>query len=163
MVVKPNGTTTMSASDWLSPAPPAAGPALEPAPPGLPVSVIDAMADLAKQSGVVAVDAGAYTARDAELDDLRAGADAVAAENAELQARVAIKFMEGTDEERAAAKALIDDLKHQVTSLRAQLDAAVSGHDMLLVTNGELKQQVAYWRRKFEGATKPAKASGAIA
>lgn len=88
--------------------------------------------------------------REPDADDQREAIRILTEENDRLNDRVAVAAMEGTDDERRAAAELIADLRKQVAVLTAEKAAMASTRDSLLVENGELKKQVAYWRRKAE-------------
>ena len=75
-------------------------------------------------------------------------------ENDRLMDRLAVAAMEATPEEKASAKALIDDLHAQVKSLTAQLDAVKSSRDGFMRENKELKSQVSRLQKKLDKLVK---------
>lgn len=85
-----------------------------------------------------------------ELNDARYAITELAEEVDELRDRVAVAAMEATDEEKLLAQTTIAELRGRVRTLEAELDAARSMRDSLLVENGEMKRQIAHWRRKAE-------------
>jgi uncharacterized small protein (DUF1192 family) len=74
-------------------------------------------------------------------------------ENDRLTARMAASFMEGTEEERAAASTLIAELQAEVKQLTIELDAVKASRDSAVSECNELKRQCAMYRNQL--ARKP--------
>lgn len=65
----------------------------------------------------------------------------------------AIEVMDATEEEKAAASTMIDDLTHELQALRAERNALSSQLNAYLTENGELKREVLRLRNKLDQAT----------
>lgn len=72
------------------------------------------------------------------------------AENELLKERVALAAMEGTEEEKAAAKELITELKESVRILEIELIAVKKSRDQYQAENAQLKKQVAMQQKKLK-------------
>jgi len=64
----------------------------------------------------------------------------------ELQDRLAVVSLGASDEERDAAKGLLDELRHENKQLKINLAAVTSSRDSLMRENSELKKQCASQR-----------------
>lgn len=91
-----------------------------------------------------------------EADNLRASVQALSERNDELEARVAVEAMDASEEEKTAAASLIADLKAQVKTLEAEVDALRSMRNSLLTENGALKNQCASLVKKMKKLEQPA-------
>lgn len=80
-----------------------------------------------------------------ELDSLR---DQVA----DLQDTVAAGFMSVSPEDREGAAQLLGDLRKQVANLEIEVKTLRARRDSLMLENGELKKQCAFWRKKADKA-----------
>lgn len=67
-----------------------------------------------------------------------------------LTDRLAVAAMDATEEERALAAQTIDDLRHQVRVLEAEIDAVKSSRDRLMNENAALKRQCESLVRKLK-------------
>lgn len=83
------------------------------------------------------------------LDELKERNSVLIDECERLEVRAAVNFMEGTEEERAAARILIEELQARVKSLEAELDAVKASRDSHMVEVNELKKQCATYRRQL--------------
>lgn len=81
---------------------------------------------------------------------LEAANSELSTENDDLRAKLAVAHMDATPEEREAAATLIAELRDTVAGLQRDLRAIKASRDGLLIENGELKKQVAYWRKRAE-------------
>lgn len=90
---------------------------------------------------------------DDKLAELSVAHTELAEENARLLAKLAIKNMEATPEEKQAASDTIESLRAQLKTAEAELHAVKISRDQFQAENAELKKQVAYWRKQ---ATKAA-------
>jgi hypothetical protein len=77
---------------------------------------------------------------------------ALVEDNDRLSERLALAAMDATDEERAAAQTLINDLKAQLRRLQAENAGLKAMRDALLVESAERLKQIAYWRRQADKA-----------
>lgn len=85
-----------------------------------------------------------------ELNEARFAITELSEENDELRDRLAVAAMDASDEEKHQAQITISELRGQVKTLEAELDAVKSMRDQYMVENGEMKKQIAFWRRKAE-------------
>jgi hypothetical protein len=58
--------------------------------------------------------------------------------------------MEGTEEEKQEAQAIIADLRETVKSLEAQVKGLTASRDAYQLKNGELLKQVNYWKKQAQ-------------
>ena len=72
------------------------------------------------------------------------------AENELLKERLALAAMEGTEEEKAAAKEMIGDLKERIRLLEIELIAVKKSRDQYQSENAQLKKQVAMQQKKIK-------------
>jgi hypothetical protein len=89
-----------------------------------------------------------------ELQEAAQAINELAAENDQLRDRVAVAAMSGTDEERAQAADTIAELREQVKTLEAELDATRTSRDGFQRQNAELMKQVRMLQKqnkKLEG------------
>ena len=82
------------------------------------------------------------TEPDDEYTELDAAHDTII----ELQDRLAVVSLGASDEERASAKSLLDELRHENAQLKINLAAVTSSRDSLMRENAELKKQCASQR-----------------
>ena len=89
-----------------------------------------------------------------ELQEAAQAINELSAENDQLRDRVAVSAMQGTDEERELAQQTIEDLRSQITTLEAELDATRTSRDGFQRQNAELMKQVRILQKqnkKLEG------------
>lgn len=89
-----------------------------------------------------------------ELQEAAQAINELSAENDQLRDRVAVAAMSGTDEERAQAADTIAELREQVKTLEAELDATRTSRDGFQRQNAELMKQVRMLQKqnkKLEG------------
>jgi len=97
--------------------------------------------------------------RPAEVQDVTAGdqlAEAqhaineLAQENEQLRDKLAVEAMDTSETAKTQAAETIKELRALVKSLEAELSAVKKSRNTLMTENGELKKQVASWRKKAE-------------
>jgi uncharacterized ParB-like nuclease family protein len=76
--------------------------------------------------------------------------DMLLAENEELKARVAVAGMDGTDEDKQAATALIDELREDLRVTKIELAAVKQSRDQYQSENSQLKKQVLSMQRQLK-------------
>lgn len=89
-----------------------------------------------------------------ELQEAAQAINELSAENDQLRDRVAVAAMQGTDEERAQAADTIAELREQIKTLEAELDATRTSRDGFQRQNAELMKQVRMLQKqnkKLEG------------
>ena len=74
----------------------------------------------------------------------------LAAENERLTDRLAVEAMDASEEEKTAAAEIIADLRHQVKTLTAELDAMRISRDSFQAENSELMKQVTRNQRELK-------------
>lgn len=94
--------------------------------------------------------------RDHELDEAALAISDLAAENERLTDRLAVEAMDASEEEKTAASETIADLRHQVKTLTAELDAMRISRDAFQSENSELMKQVQRHQREIKKLTKGA-------
>lgn len=80
----------------------------------------------------------------------------LAAENERLNDRLAVEAMDATEEEKTAAAELIADLRQQVKTLTAELEAVRISRNTFQAENSELMKQVQRQQRELKKLTKGA-------
>lgn len=89
---------------------------------------------------------------DDKLEEMATEFKAIADENEELRTRLAVKVMEGTEEEKQEAQAIITELRETVKSLEAQVKGLTASRDAFQSKNAELLKQVNYWKKQSQKA-----------
>jgi FtsZ-binding cell division protein ZapB len=85
-----------------------------------------------------------------ELAEAQHTVTELAQENEQLRDRLAVEAMDASEEEKTLAGETIKELRARVKTLEAELSAVKASRDSMMRTEGELKKQVAYWRKKAE-------------
>lgn len=85
-----------------------------------------------------------------ELEEAVSTINELAAENDQLRDRVAVAAMHGTDEERAMAAETIAELREQIKTLEAELDAVRTSRDSFQRQNAELMKQVRMQQKQIK-------------
>lgn len=85
-----------------------------------------------------------------ELEEAVSTINELAAENDQLRDRVAVAAMSGTDEERALAAETIAELREQIKTLEAELDAVRTSRDSFQRQNAELMKQVRLQQKQIK-------------
>lgn len=85
-----------------------------------------------------------------ELEEAVSTINELAAENDQLRDRVAVAAMHGTDEERAMAAETIAELREQIKTLEAELDAVRTSRDSFQRQNAELMKQVRLQQKQIK-------------
>ena len=85
-----------------------------------------------------------------ELQEAVSTINELAAENEHLRDRVAVAAMQGTDEERAMAAETIAELRKQIKTLEAELDAVRTSRDTFQRQNAELMKQVLLQQKQIK-------------
>lgn len=79
---------------------------------------------------------------DHSIDELYEALDALFAENEQLKQHIAVECLDMTEEGKLLADELINSLKREVATYKAELSAVKSQRDALMKENGRLKAQV---------------------
>lgn len=68
----------------------------------------------------------------------------------DLKSIIAAGFLNPTEEDRAVAQELVDDMRKEIKSLRATLSATESQRDLLMAENASIKRQCLMQARKLK-------------
>jgi flagellar biosynthesis chaperone FliJ len=91
-----------------------------------------------------------YDFKEDKLEEMATEFKAIADENEELRTKLAIKVMEGTEEEKQEAQAIITELRETIKSLEAQVKGLTASRDAYQSKNAELLKQVNYWKKQAQ-------------
>jgi len=91
-----------------------------------------------------------YDFKEDKLEELATEFKAIADENEELRTKLAIKVMEGTEEEKQEAQSIITELRETIKSLEAQVKGLTASRDAYQSKNAELLKQVNYWKKQAQ-------------
>ncbi len=72
----------------------------------------------------------------------------------ELKAQLAVKYLEGTEEQKAEAKTIIDGLRKEVKQLHIELEAITISRDTFQRTNSEMLRTLKSYERKLKQQNK---------
>ena len=87
---------------------------------------------------------------DDKLHELAVAHQELAEENAKLLDQLAVKNMEGSEEDKQAAADTIADLRAQVKTLEAELRAVKVSRDQLQQKNADMLKQLNYYKKKVD-------------
>lgn len=93
-----------------------------------------------------------YDEKEERLEEMATEFQAIAEENEELRAKLAVKVMEGTPEQKKEAQAIIEEQRATIKSLEAQLKGVTASRDAYQLKNAELIKQVNYWKKQAQKA-----------
>lgn len=123
---------------------------------GLPKAVAIAKLPQAEQAAAISKPAPkAQPAPEADNHELAEAALAInelASENEQLRDRLAVEAMDASEDEKTAAAQTIAELRHQVRTLEAELDATRASRDGYQRQNSELMKQVQIQQRQLKKA-----------
>jgi hypothetical protein len=85
-----------------------------------------------------------------KLEEMATEFKAIAEKNEELEAKLAVKLMEGTPEEKKRATEIIEEQRALIKSLEAQVKGLTSSRDAYQIKNAELIKQVNYWKKQAQ-------------
>jgi len=91
-----------------------------------------------------------YDEKEEKLEEMATEFQAIAQENEDLRAKLAVKVMEGTEEEKKEAQAIIEEQRATIKSLEAQLKGVVASRDAYQLKNAELIKQLNYWKKQVQ-------------
>lgn len=90
--------------------------------------------------------------KELKLEEMATEFKAVAEENEELKAKLAIGLMEGSAEDKKKAQQIIEEQAERIKSLEAQVKGLTASRDAYQLKNAELIKQVAYWKKQAQKA-----------
>jgi len=85
-----------------------------------------------------------------KLEEMATEFKAIAERNEELEAKLAVKLMEGTPEEKKKAQAIIEEQAERIKSLEAQVKGLTASRDSYQLKNAELLKQLNYWKKQAQ-------------
>jgi len=85
-----------------------------------------------------------------ELEEMANELNAIAERNEELEARLAVGLMDGTEEEKKKAQQIIEEQAERIKSLEAQVKGLTASRDAYQSKNAELIKQVNYWKKQAQ-------------
>jgi len=85
-----------------------------------------------------------------KLEEMATEFQAIAEKNEELEARLAVKLMDGTPEEKKKAQEIIEEQRALIKSLEAQVKGLTASRDSYQTKNAELIKQVNYWKKQAQ-------------
>jgi hypothetical protein len=85
-----------------------------------------------------------------KLEEMATEFKAIAERNEELEAKLAVKLMDGTPEEKKQAQAIIEEQAERIKSLEAQVKGLTASRDSYQLKNAELLKQVNYWKKQAQ-------------
>jgi hypothetical protein len=85
-----------------------------------------------------------------KLEEMATEFKAIAEKNEELEAKLAVKLMEGTPEEKKRANEIIEEQRALIKSLEAQVKGLTASRDAYQIKNAELIKQVNYWKKQAQ-------------
>jgi hypothetical protein len=100
------------------------------------------------ESDVPVEDDGYY--EEDKLEEMATEFKAIAEENEELKAKLAVGLMEGTDEDKKKASQIIEEQQALIKSLEAQVKGLTASRDSYQIKNSELIKQVNYWKKQAQ-------------
>jgi len=91
-----------------------------------------------------------YDFNEDKLEELATEFRAIAERNEELEARLAVGLMDGTEEEKKQAQQIIEEQAERIKSLEAQVKGLTASRDAYQSKNAELLKQVNYWKKQAQ-------------
>jgi ParB-like chromosome segregation protein Spo0J len=91
-----------------------------------------------------------YDEKEEKLEELATEFKAIAEENEDLKAKLAVGLMEGTPEEKKKAQEIIEEQAERIKALEAQVKGLTASRDSYQLKNGELIKQVNYWKKQAQ-------------
>jgi hypothetical protein len=91
-----------------------------------------------------------YDFKEDKLEEMATEFKAIAERNEELEARLAVGLMDGTEEEKNKAQQIIEEQAERIKSLEAQVKGLTASRDAYQLKNGELLKQLNYWKKQAQ-------------
>lgn len=87
-----------------------------------------------------------------KIEEMATEFKAIAEENEELKAQIAVGLMEGTAEDKKKAQEIIEEQAEKIKSLEAQVKGLTASRDAYQLKNADLLKQVNYWKKQAQKA-----------
>lgn len=103
-----------------------------------------------KKAAPKKVDPEEYTAEKFELDNAQTAIAALQQENQSLNDKLAVKMIDGSEEEKLSAEKIISDLRDQIVTLNKEIESIRANRDTYLTENSEMKKQIKYLQKQLK-------------
>jgi hypothetical protein len=90
--------------------------------------------------------------KEQKIEEMATEFQAIAEENEELKAQIAVGLMEGTAEDKKKAQEIIEEQAERIKSLEAQVKGLTASRDSYQIKNAELLKQINYWKKQVQKA-----------
>jgi len=90
--------------------------------------------------------------KEQKIEEMATEFKAIAEENEELKAQIAVGLMEGTAEDKKKAQEIIEEQAERIKSLEAQVKGLTASRDAYQLKNADLLKQVNYWKKQAQKA-----------
>ena len=88
--------------------------------------------------------------KEQKIEEMATEFKAIAEENEELKAQIAVGLMEGTAEDKKKAQEIIEEQAEKIKSLEAQVKGLTASRDAYQLKNADLLKQVNYWKKQAQ-------------
>lgn len=85
-----------------------------------------------------------------ELDNAHTAIAALQEENQLLNDKLAVKMIDGSEEEKLSAEKIISDLRDQIVTLNKEIESIRANRDTYLTENSEMKKQIKYLQKQLK-------------
>lgn len=103
-----------------------------------------------KKTAPKKVDPEEYTAEKFELDNAQTAITALQEENKLLNDKLAVKMIDGSEDEKLSAEKIISDLRDQIVTLNKEIESIRANRDTYLTENSEMKKQIKYLQKQLK-------------
>ena len=90
--------------------------------------------------------------KEQKIEEMATEFQSIAEENESLKAKLAVKSMDVSEEDKHSAQELIDELRAIIKSQEAQIKGLTASRDAYQQKNAELLKQVNYWKKQVPKA-----------
>ena len=90
--------------------------------------------------------------KEQKIEEMATEFQSIAEENESLKAKLAVKSMDVSEEDKQSAQELIDELRATIKSQEAQIKGLTASRDAYQQKNAELLKQVNYWKKQVQKA-----------
>ena len=90
--------------------------------------------------------------KEQKIEEMATEFQSIAEENESLKAKLAVKSMDVSEEDKQSAQELIDELRATIKSQEAQIKGLTASRDAYQQKNAELLKQVNYWKKQVPKA-----------
>lgn len=108
--------------------------------------------DVSKMARLHQIEEPVIDEKEHKIEEMATEFQAIAEENEALKAKLAVKAMDASEEEKQSAQELIDELRATIKGLEAQVKSLTASRDSYQLKNAELLKQVNYWKKQAQKA-----------